>query len=210
MSRRWSLSIRIAQHLLDLAKRILPAQQRDWADAMRNELAYISSDATAVRWAVGCIFASMNERLNYMNKSRHSISRPVLMLEWLMCFGPLTLLWIAGTRYALTQNPVPTDIILGTAIASFGPIALIAAIFATARGFNNALRHLFQGLATVFGISLSLQILNIGQPRDLNLSWWEFDLGVFVLGTVLPLIACVHLVLLSRSPETGEVHLTAD
>jgi hypothetical protein len=198
VNRHCSLWLQIAHFLVEIATYILPARQRDWSDAMRNELAYISSDANAVKWALGCILASMNERLNSMNKSRHPISRPVLMLEWLMCFGPLTLLWIAATRYVLTQNPVPVDIVLGTAIASLGPIALTAAMFVTARGSSSALRRLFQALAIVFGVTLTMQMLNIGKPRELNLSWWEFDLGVVVLSTILPLVACVHLAFLSR------------
>ena len=55
--RRWA--VRLAQH----ASSVLPGTRSPWAEAMRRELDYIADDAAALRWAIGCVFASYRTRL---------------------------------------------------------------------------------------------------------------------------------------------------
>jgi len=63
---------RVALWLLAHATRTLPAARQSWADAMRAEIAHVQSDGEAVRWALGCAWASHVERLR---------AQPVL--DWL-------------------------------------------------------------------------------------------------------------------------------
>ena len=55
--RRWAM--RLAQHALC----VMPGARSSWADAMRRELDYIADDSAALRWALGCVFASYRLRL---------------------------------------------------------------------------------------------------------------------------------------------------
>jgi hypothetical protein len=59
---RWrGLAVKLAQH----AACVMPGAQSPWADAMRRELDYIADNATALRWALGCVLASYRARLTY-------------------------------------------------------------------------------------------------------------------------------------------------
>jgi hypothetical protein len=60
--RRW-----LALQFADQAWRILPAGQRHWAEAMRNELDYLTEDRQALAWASGCLRAGIMERLQSMH-----------------------------------------------------------------------------------------------------------------------------------------------
>ncbi len=48
-----------------LAMRIMPPHRKDWAQAMLNELAYIESGPTAVRWLVGSTLFAIKVRTTY-------------------------------------------------------------------------------------------------------------------------------------------------
>jgi hypothetical protein len=80
---RWRrLAARLAEH----AARVLPGAQTPWAQAMRRELDYIEDDATALRWALGCILASYRTRLadrlrlRVQTSWRHAAASGALML----------------------------------------------------------------------------------------------------------------------------------
>jgi hypothetical protein len=193
-----------AMLLLELASRILPASRRDWARDMRAELAYVESDIAALRWAFGCLLAGIHQRVSAMLKFSASISRPVLVLEWLMCFAPLTLLWCVAVWYIVTHEGVAPDIIVATTTATLGPIALIAAISATLFGRKLRIRRLARILAGAFAVMAVLQLVNAGAGQ-LNLQWFQFDIGLFVLCWVLPLLGCLHLAQLSRSSSMAAV-----
>jgi hypothetical protein len=53
---------RLASFLMNRAASMLPTSRREWASAMHNEFAYVPSNE-ALRWASGCFFASLGERL---------------------------------------------------------------------------------------------------------------------------------------------------
>lgn len=44
---------------------ILPPHRKDWAEAMLNEIAYVSSRRAALRWTIGCTFFAVRERASY-------------------------------------------------------------------------------------------------------------------------------------------------
>jgi hypothetical protein len=74
--------MRLAQH----AACVMPGARSPWADAMRRELDYIEDDSAAMRWALGCVFASYRSRLAHRPLFgahftwRHVAASGVLML----------------------------------------------------------------------------------------------------------------------------------
>ena len=60
---------RLASALLAHAARTLPRRRASWAEAIEAEAQHIESDAAALRWAVGCVFASYRERIRAMDFS---------------------------------------------------------------------------------------------------------------------------------------------
>ena len=78
--RRWA--VRLARH----AAGVMPDARGPWAEAMRRELDYVTNDAAAFRWALGCIVASYRARLtqrpwfNVAPSWRHVATSGVLMI----------------------------------------------------------------------------------------------------------------------------------
>jgi hypothetical protein len=64
---------RLALLLVRLAGWLMPAARREWAEAMHAELHYLDDDRAAVRWALGTVFASAQERMKAMS-TRPSLS----------------------------------------------------------------------------------------------------------------------------------------
>jgi hypothetical protein len=54
---------RLAEALVRRAATVMPREQHTWADAMRNEIAYVADDRDAFRWAIGCLRAAHVARL---------------------------------------------------------------------------------------------------------------------------------------------------
>lgn len=54
---------RLALALCGIARTMLPARQRPWADAMIAELPHAENDATALAYAGGCLIGALRERL---------------------------------------------------------------------------------------------------------------------------------------------------
>lgn len=59
----FSSKVRIV--LVRLAGGILPSHHKDWAEAMFNEMAYIPSRRTALRWALGSTWCAIRLRASY-------------------------------------------------------------------------------------------------------------------------------------------------
>lgn len=191
-----------AQWAINLASHVLPSSHREWAHDMRAELDHVTSDAAALRWAIGCVTASIHQRVNAMMKLNGQISRPVLLLEWLMCFGPLTLLWFAAVRYIVTYDGASLDMFVATATGTLGPVALIASLAATLKGSYARVGLLAVSLSVAFALMLLLRFLDMGGEGRLNLAWFRFDWSLIVLISLLPLVGCLHLAHLSRSARS--------
>lgn len=54
---------RLSRALMRHVASVMPASQRHWADAMRNELSAMADDRAALRWAIGCIAAACIARM---------------------------------------------------------------------------------------------------------------------------------------------------
>jgi hypothetical protein len=159
---------------------------------MRSELDYVKSDSAALEWAVGCALASIQERVKAMLNSNGKISRPVLVLEWLMCFGPLTRLWAIALSIILSRGAT-IGILIPTLFGTLGPIGLIAALHATLSK-SRGTTWLPVALVVGYAAMIALQLVFTRRAQ-----WFESDLQVFVLLSVLPLVGALHLTQLSRS-----------
>ena len=188
----------IAVALLRLASRILPARRREWARDMRGELDSVKSDRVALSWAFGCVLASLQQRVRAMLNSNGGISRPVLILEWLMCFVPLTLLWVAAVTIIISRAHASLDFFVAAAFGTLGPIALIVSLTATASKRHVDTRRIARLLVIGFGVMALLQILNVGMHGKLTSQWLGFHFHTFALVSLLPLLGALHFQHLAR------------
>ena len=195
---------RIAVALLHAASRILPAARREWLRDMRGELDFLESDRVAMSWAFGCVLASLQERVLAMLNLNGRISRPVLILEWMMCFVPLTLLWAAAVTLIVSRDHAPLDLFVAAAFGTLGPIALFVALIATVSKRKVDSRRIARLLVFGFAVMALLQILNMGLHGKLNLQWLRFDLGTFLLVSLLPLFGALHFERLARTKAQAE------
>lgn len=201
---------RIAIALLKLASKMLPPARREWARDMRGELDVVKSDHAALSWAFGCVLASIQERVLAMMNLSGRISRPVLMLEWLMCFVPLTLLWAVAVNLAITRDDIPAPLLVAAAFGTLGPIALIVSLAATASKRNEDTRRIARVLASGFALMVVLQILSATAGGNFDLRWPGLDLGTFFLLFLLPLLGALHFYRLAHAGSSGSVDATAN
>lgn len=193
MTTRSSVARRAAEHLMTLASSILPDARRDWGSAMRAELDYAKSDAAALSWAFGCVLAGMNERVHTMMIANGRISRWILIVEWLACFGPLTLLWCFAVANAFSPD-APSVVLVVAAAGAIGPLALAISMLTTLTGAQRGLLPVAQGLAVLFAIAVLLRLADALANGGLRLQWFESNGSVFVLLALLPLAGSLHLV----------------
>ena len=195
---------------------------------MRSEFDHIENDRHAVLWAVGCLLSGIKERMNTMIHGDLKISRWLLAPEMLLCFAPLTLLWldgIDGTSGLLRLNGavihkyfigVPggtaflISMIAGVVLATIGPIALLAAfrtILLRTPIKNAALRVALIAAPILYGLmSVMLRALETGAATFDFASADAFDFwsGIFLL-SILPALGAVHLLRLSPRPSLERV-----
>lgn len=127
-----------------------------------------------------------------MLNSNGGISRPVLMLEWLMCFVPLTLLWAITVALIVGRDSSPAVLYAAAAFGSLGPIALIVSLTATASKRKLETRGIARALVVGFAAIVLLQILSNSLRNDVEWQWLRFDFGTFFLPSVLPLLGAIH------------------
>lgn len=194
---------RLSIRLLNVAGRILPPSRRAWARDMRAEIDFIESDFAALNWAVGCVLASVRERGADMLQTDGQISRWVLVLEWLTCFVPLTLIWGVAVVYMTSRGSAPPDVLVPTLAATLGPVALIVSLVATLSAGRARVARFASLLAIGFLIVAVLQLVPVGMSGRIGLQWFQFKASLFVLFTLLPLAGCLHLNHLSRQSATA-------
>ena len=188
---------RVARGLLKHAAMVSPGERAEWAQAMSNELDYLSPDMSAIGWAFGCLSVCYSERIRAMVRPFESPPRWVLVLEMLVCFLPLTLLFSAVVQRGLHGGFTPQAALLYGSATILGPLGLAAAlrsIFAKSAGMNRAAIAGLCLLAAWTLAAYSTQILTFGQTHLSD--WWR----EFVLIAVLPILAVLHVAFInSRS-----------
>ena len=96
MNRPATAARRIASALMRGSAALMPAARIGWTRAMRAEFDHIENNWHAFLWAAGCLLTGFKERVNTMIHGDLKISRWLLVPEMLLCFAPLTLLWLDG------------------------------------------------------------------------------------------------------------------
>ena len=191
-----------ARGLVKHAARISPPERAEWAQAMINELDYLSPDMSALGWALGCIWVCYSERIRAMIRSLKSLPRWVLVLEMLVCFLPLTLLFSAVVQRGLHGGFTPPEALLYGSATILGPLGLAAAfrsIFTQSASMSRAAIVALCLLAAWTLAAYSTQILTFGQSHLSD--WWR----EFVLISVLPVLAVLHVVLLNSQRRASLV-----
>lgn len=183
-----------ARGLVQHAARISPPERAEWAQAMANELDYLSPDTSPVGWALGCILVCYSERIRAMIRSLKSLPRWVLILEMLVCFLPLTLLFSAVVQRGLHGGFTPPEALLYGSATILGPLGLAAAlrsIFTQSASMSRAAIVALCLLAAWTLTAYSAQILTFGQSHLSD--WWR----EFVLIAVLPILAVLHVIFIN-------------
>jgi hypothetical protein len=156
---------------------------------MINEMEHMPQEAPAIRWALGCILVSYMERIRAMTGSTISVSRGILALETIICFVPVTWLFVAVVLATAHGPLLLRDGLLYCSVTLAGPVGLAVAwntiVFKRA-GASRATSALLCILAAWTFIGYSAQLLNSGAPIS---EWWRN----FVLIALLPVLAVVHL-----------------
>jgi hypothetical protein len=165
---------------------------------MLNELDHLPDAGTAIRWALGCLFASYFDRINTMNRSLKHVSPFIFSLEMLLCFAPVTWLCVAVLSSAMHGSWSPTDALLYASATLAGPVGLVIAIRTAllkqtvGRVANVALCVL---AAWTFVAYSGLIVRNEG---GLSSDGWRS----FVLIALLPALATAHLIYMANETRS--------
>lgn len=133
------------------------------------------------------------------------ISRPVLILEWLMCFVPLTLIWVAAVTLIVSVDNPPPELFVAAAFGILGPVALIVSLRATASKRKVDSRRIARLLVLGFAAMALLLTLNVGAHGKISLQWLGSDFGTFLLVSLLPLFGALHFDRLAHITRSTEV-----
>jgi hypothetical protein len=204
----------LARLLFALARRLMPPSRRNWVEAMRAEADYLP-DLTAMGWALGCVTMTLRERMG-MNNGDYRISRWVMIIEALGCFGPMTLGWyeitfgdsglVRHTWQIVSKNYLPLPggaylfsmIVLGVVVGLVGPIGLALGLrfVATGKGLaNRAVGYSLLAAPLVYALA-GVAGTFLGPPD------FRPDPAMLVLFVMLPVAAIAHLMALGRPAST--------
>jgi hypothetical protein len=181
------------------AARVSPGERAEWAQAMFNELDYLSPGMSAVGWALGCVFVCYSERTSAMIQSLVSLPRWILALEMLLCFLPLTLVFsnlVQAEAHGAFTLRAGLLYCSGTVLGPLGLVAAFRTIFLKPGGMSRATLAALCLLAAWTLGAFSAQILTFGQSRLSD--WWH----EFVFIAVLPTLAMLHLVSINSLSRT--------
>ena len=183
---------RIAEHVVAHAERALGARHRDWGRAMRAELDHIDGSLRALRWSLGCVAASYQERFRVMNRTHVQISSWLFGIEALVCLGPLTLLWCVAVLNLSRLSGEP-NVVWSTLFATIAPIGLLLALRFSAAGKVPS-RKVTYSLTAAFLVLGLLQIAGMArEAASAGTFWFGFEWKLVVLFSVLPAVCCWHL-----------------
>lgn len=204
MSEKGPLSRRLARRLAVHAGGVLPHRRADWAQAMRSELEYVPQGFAALRWSIGCLFASYLQRAEIMvigSLRTTRISRVVLTLEMLLCFLMPTaaLLGQLITSVLSGFSPpwsTPLSVLLLTT-SVVGPLGLFLSfeyIVLEQHQLNKGITLVFCALAAWTFVGNTFFVLSVASPG------YELR-GIFLLA-LLPVVGAAHLVYMANTERS--------
>ena len=195
MNNKESRLRKFARCLIVHAVKALPDDRSEWAQAMLHEVDHITNDNTAIRWALGCVFACYLERMNVMKTGDFHISRVVLSLEMLMCFGPISFGLFSFILSSFNLIPPPAFLLFLLPSYLVGPIGLFIAfrlIVLERISMSRTMMLVLSIFAAWTFIGNSIFMLYVSNPADI----WR---GLILLA-ILPALGAVHLIYMSN-PE---------
>jgi|TARA_B100000315_G_scaffold259219_1_gene314312 hypothetical protein len=195
----------MAKLLVTHAGNILPPEREVWAQAMSNEIDHLPDSKSALRWAIGCVYTSYIERMTNMNMGNLRVSRAVLTVEMLMCFGILCMFFFGKLFQIGNFMPFNRDLFSMLSFTSLviGPIGLIFAFRLI------VLKRTDLGKAMVAALIIPVTwtfivngiVMWILAERS-GISW-----DATIILVILPALGVAHLIYMSN-PE-GKMKMTA-
>lgn len=140
MSPRTDLKSNVARALAAHAVRVAEPNQAQWIKAMMREQEHLPPDASALLWALGCVFVSYRGRLRAMVRLPNLLRWAALLMIFLLCLGSACWNFIhIGVStfqgyalfpgaHALPYTAMQAGLIFGSATL-IGPIGLAAALW---------------------------------------------------------------------------------
>ena len=199
MTRVREIKDRLAHALLAHARRVAAPDQAEWILAIAHEVEHLPKGQAALSWALGCVFVSYSGRVRAMLRSPDHWPRWIMLLEMLICLGPVTAYFVLISistiqgyllflpTQGLTQ--LQEGLIFGSA-ALIGPVGLIAAyktLFSPTRAHGRLLAIVL-GLLVAWATAACVALFGY---LHVELAAW---FGMYVLPFVLlPAAAAVHL-----------------
>lgn len=212
----------LANICMRLALQLLPAQRQNWGRAMFGDFHHLTDDRKAILWAAGCVLASLKMQVLDVITGTLKVSRWLLGVEMIFCFGWLTFAWldaIVSASFGFAWLSSRSIIELGASAAGGGPLVWLACALLFGAlgpiGLVLALQSIYLRMplprrlaAVLIGMPLMLGAvwigsLFIGMPRGsaaAMLPWRE----LFLLW-ILPALATMHLLWWSR-PQPALLH----
>ena len=194
------LSPQLSRALRRHALRACPPPRLELIRAAANELDYVTSPTESLIWSIGIVRASYWERLRSMSIASPLISKPVLLLEALICFLPVSFFWSEISLDVITGLIPRTEGLLLITSAMVGPLGMAsfgelllgkAPIDASFRAFTLALLVAWAAVVE-FILPLTSSIL-------WSLPWRD---GVLLL--LLPLAAVGHYSFLACNTSSSD------
>ena len=204
----------LTQTLFALARRLMPSERGEWLDAMRAESHHLHG-GDRLRWAFGCVVAALKQRVVPMKTGDFHVSRWVVLVETLGCFGALVLAcgWVLVNSPGIFQltpeffekhfrvdGHAMRAMFLWTILKTFiGPIGLVLGLryVLTGRGITNRVLGLtligLLGVKALVGVVYSFFVMPDG---------FSTNIGEMILLTILPIVGLWHLMFLAR-PAAG-------
>ena len=194
---------------------------------MRSEFEHIRDERRAFLWALGCVLTGIKERTASMIKGNLEISRWLLAPEMLLCFAPLTWLWLdaidgssgltrlnaAAIHHDFLSVPGGTaflvTLIAGAALATSGPLGLFAGLRMVVLGRplkNAGLRVALMAAPILYGAMTLLFRLNAMGVAAFDVAAadaFDFWSGIVLL-SLLPALGAAHLLSLSPLPSAAK------
>jgi hypothetical protein len=201
VSQRRSFAWRVALGLAAHAAKILPPERGEWSNAMVSEVNYLPSAVAAIRWSIGCIFAAYIEKIRTVGRPIGRLSPWVLGLEMLICFVPVTFLFVAVALSSLRGMwPGPTSLLYAS-VTLIGPIGLFMSVRVILFR-QNAGRSMSAALCVLAAwSSLSYLALVVGNHNSRTSDWWQ----ILVLIAILPAVGAAHLTLMAVEARRSRV-----
>jgi hypothetical protein len=130
VSPRTDLTSRIARALAEHAVRVAEPDHAEWIKAMMREQEHLPPEASALSWALGCVFVSYRGRLRAMIRLPALLRWVALLVIFVLCLTPpcwnfFYIALSAAQGYPLSPG---ARLLFGSATL-IGPIGLAAALW---------------------------------------------------------------------------------